>query len=232
MKSAKLQLNNLEFNAYGLIGDTSVADELVAILENDFEIEKNGNQDFFYNKYENLTIDDARNLKKMHESRPVSAKGKKIFIVITDSINAEAQNALLKLLEEPASYAHFFIIIPQMNLLLPTVRSRLHFINTDKIVTKNADSNDLSEVVKKFLDAGKVKRLEIVKKVAEEISKDKKTKQYAIDFVNEIQRQIRSDAQNLSKSALALEVTQLTLKYLNDRAPSVKMLLEYVALNV
>ena len=232
MKSAKLQLNNLEFNAYGLIGDTSVADELVAILENDFEIEKNGNQDFFYNKYENLTIDDARNLKKMHESRPVSAKGKKIFIVVADNINAEAQNALLKLLEEPASYAHFFIIIPQMNLLLPTVRSRLHFINTDKVVTKNDDSNDLSEDVKKFLDAGKVKRLEIVKKVAEEISKDKKTKQYAIDFVNEVQRQIRSDAQNLSKSALALEVTQLTLKYLNDRAPSVKMLLEYVSLSI
>ncbi len=238
MKSAKLELNNLGYNAYGLIGDTSVADELVVILENDFDIKKEGNQDFFYNKYESLTIDDARNLKKMHESRPVSAKGKKIFIVVADNINTEAQNALLKLLEEPAPYAHFFIIIPQMNLLLPTVRSRLHFVNTDRVVTENGADNDLSEVVKKFLDEGKAKRLEIVKKVADEISKDKKTKQYAIDFVNEIQGQIRDDSQarrdgsDFSKSASALEVTQLALKYLNDRAPSVKMLLEYVALNV
>ncbi len=240
MQITKLELNNLEYNAYGLIGDTSVADELIAVLESDFGIHKEANQDFFYGQYENLTIDDARSIKKMHELRPVTAQGKKIFIIVANNINTEAQNALLKLLEEPASYAYFFIIIPQSGLLLPTVHSRLHFIQNTSKGSKNGDLEDVVNDVTNFIKANKVKRLEIVKKITEDISKEKKTKQYAIDFVNEIQNQIRGDrsqhqntaGQDLVKSVSSLEATQIALKYLNDRAPSVKMLLEYVALNV
>ncbi len=240
MQKTKIELNNLEYNAYALIGDTSVADELIAVLKSDFQIEKEANQDFFYGKYENLTIDDARSIKKMHESRPVTEDGKKIFIIIANNINSEAQNTLLKLLEEPASYAYFFIIIPQSGLLLPTVRSRLHFVETAKGKVKSDETNDLEKDVRIFISANKAKRLEIAKKIAEDISKEKKTKQYAIDFVNEIQNQIRGDrsqhqgtaGQDPVKSMSSIEATQIALKYLSDRAPSVKMLLEYVALNV
>jgi DNA polymerase-3 subunit delta' len=240
MQKTKLELKNLEYNAYGLTGDASVADSLVEVLESDFDVHKEGNQDFFYGKYDNLTIDDARSIKKMHESRPVTAQGKKIFVIIANNINTEAQNALLKLLEEPASYAYFFIIIPQSGLLLPTVRSRLHFIQSTRKGSKNDDVEDIVNDVVNFIKANKVKRLEIVKKIAEDISKEKKTKQYAIDFVNEIQNQIRGDrsqhqgisGQDPVKSMSSFEATQIALKYLNDRAPSVKMLLEYVALNV
>lgn len=240
MQKTKIELNNLEYNAYALIGDTSVADALMAVLEIDFGIYKVANQDFSYGKYENLTIDDARSIKKMHESRPVTAQGKKIFVIVANNINTEAQNALLKLLEEPASYAYFFIIIPQSGLLLPTVRSRLHFVQSTRSGAKNDDVDGIGNDVADFIKANKVKRLEIAKKIAEDISKEKKTKQYAIDFVNEIQNQIRGDrsqhqgtaGQDPVKSMSSIEATQIALKYLSDRAPSVKMLLEYVALNV
>ena len=123
---------------------------------------------------------------------------------------------------------------------MPTVRSRLHFVETAKGKVKSDETIDLEKDVRIFISANKVKRLEIAKKIAEDISKEKKTKQYAIDFVNEIQNQIRGDqgqiknavGQNLANVVSSLEATQVALKYLNDRAPSVKMLLEYVALNV
>jgi hypothetical protein len=48
MKKEKIKLNNLEYNAYGITGDTSVADTLIEVLESDFGIHKEANQDFFY----------------------------------------------------------------------------------------------------------------------------------------------------------------------------------------
>ncbi len=239
MQKTKLELNKLEYNAYALIGDTSVANVLVSVLKSDFGIDKEGNQDFFYGKYENLNIDDARNIKKAHESKPVTIQGKKIFIIVANNINTEAQNALLKLLEEPATYAYFFIIILQSGLLLPTVRSRLHFVEGINNSNNTYKVEDLIKDVASFMRMNKVKRLEMVKKIIDDISKEKKTKQYAIDFVNEIQNQIRDGrgqydgtADSRAKLSAPLEATQTVLKYLNDRAPSVKMLLEYVALNV
>jgi len=176
----KLELNNLSYHSYCLIGGEAEKTALLSVLDSGFGLIKKANQDFFEEKYENFTIDDARALKLVHEMRPVSATGKKIFIIKTDGINIEAQNALLKLLEEPADYAYFFIIIPSANLLLPTVKSRLHFIEKNKsnsnevsnvkkagVGSKTKQNDDLdsnlgeiSEEAKKFLVSSPTKRLE------------------------------------------------------------------------
>lgn len=49
------------------------------------------------------------------------------FVIIDDSdkLNHAAQNALLKLLEEPAESVHFILTSHRPELLLPTIRSRL-----------------------------------------------------------------------------------------------------------
>lgn len=50
---------------------------------------------------------------------------KKIIVLMADSYRIEAQNFLLKLLEEPPKNIKFLIVIPSKNLLLPTIKSRL-----------------------------------------------------------------------------------------------------------
>ena len=227
----KLELNNLSHHSYCLIGGEVEKTTLLSVLDSEFGLVKTGNQDFFEQSYENFTIDDARALKLSHEMRPVSVAGKRIFIIKTGGINTEAQNALLKLLEEPADYAYFFIIIPSANLLLPTVKSRLHFIeikNSEK--SKSIDDESVIEA-KKFISSNPVKRLELVKKIVEDISKEKRTKQDVIILLNEIQKQIRDD-KGVINGAKPLQAIEISLKYLNDRSPSIKMLLEYVALSI
>lgn len=50
---------------------------------------------------------------------------KKVFIINhADELNAESQNALLKVLEEPPEYCVFILIAENDNKLLPTIRSR------------------------------------------------------------------------------------------------------------
>jgi DNA polymerase III delta prime subunit len=215
----------LTHHAYCLIGSDSVHDELTSLLEKTHKIVARGNPDFTDRKYLNFTIDDARELKSIHETRPVNSNGKKISVLTMNGITVEAQNALLKLLEEPAEYAHFFLIIPSAHLLLPTVKSRLSFIETEKIES----AGDLEEA-KKFLELSPAKRLETIKSLLDDISKEKKTKQDAINFLNNVEQVVYE--KGVAKSRAALEAIENARRYMNDRAPSLKMLLEYLALYV
>lgn len=229
MQKIKLELNSLELNSYGLIGDESSVDLLCQVLDSDFEIKKEGNPDFISNLYENFTIDDARHIKNLHETKPIGVNSKKIFILFFQNITVEAQNALLKLLEEPAGYAHFFIVVPQAGLLLPTVRSRLYFLEYDRDVESN--EVELTDLVTKFIKQNKAKRLEMVKKICDDISKDKISKHYAILFVQRLE-EILHNENKLVANAKKLENISIVNRYINDRAPSLKMLLEYLALSI
>lgn len=220
-------LKALGHHAYCLIGSDEARSGLLSFLKKKQSLEPAGNPDFFDRAYENFTIDDARELKAAHATRPTSDKGKKIFVISMNGITVEAQNALLKLLEEPAPYAHFFLIIPSRHLLLPTVRSRLYFLQSNG---KEAAPGARSSHAKKFLAAAPAKRLELVKSLLDEIGKEKKTKQDAIDFINDIEAELYGHG--IKKTAGKIRAVETASKYLHDRSPSLKMLLEYVALSV
>ena len=158
---------------------------------------------------------------------PAGKSGKKIFVISMNAITSEAQNALLKLLEEPAEYAHFFLIIPSSHLLLPTVKSRLSFIGSGS----SALTNGYSDEAKIFVISSIAKRLEQIKKLAEEITKEKKTRHDAIELLDAIQAVVFEE-RGPKEGEQALSCIETARKYINDRSPSVKMLLEHVALNI
>ena len=252
----------LAHHAYCIIGGVSARAGLISVLEKKHKIKTRGNPDLFDYSYATFTIDDARQIKSLAGTRPVteagdpgataSGRGKKIFILQMSGITVEAQNALLKLLEEPPEYAHFFLIIPSAHLLLPTVRSRISVIERDKREEKRemrieqaAGISMRNNVLKSSVNASAFikmpipKRLEQVKALMDDISKEKRPKQDAIDFINAIQEAIYSRAHSiadpkgrLSKNAKALEAIETARTYMNDRAPSLKMLLEFVAMSV
>lgn len=58
----------------------------------------------------------------------VRAGRDRFFILEAHAITAEAQNALLKVLEEPPSKNHFFVCVPHECQVLATLRSRVHEI--------------------------------------------------------------------------------------------------------
>jgi DNA polymerase III delta prime subunit len=216
-----------------LVGGESERVNLVEALNKLHKLIAAGNPDFFDEQFQNFTIADARELKSKNETRPINKSGKKIFILKMDSIMVEAQNALLKLLEEPAEYAHFFLIIPSAHLLLPTVKSRMNVLyagnrgSKDSEFVQNSDPAAIDASV--FLKSSQAKRLELVKKLVDEISKEKRTKQDAIEFLNHLESTIYRQG-DLRKNLKALESIDKAKSYLNDRSPSIKMLLEYVAL--
>lgn len=222
-------------HAYVFEGErASILLGLFKFLEKDFGIEIKNNPDFSSQEFETFTIDDARDLQERHGRRALS--GKKIFIISTRFVTIEAQNSLLKIFEEPSEGTHFFIIMPNTQVLIPTLRSRLVIV--DNFAIGGANSQD--GLAKKFLSAGVAERLVMVKSIIEEKDKGK-----AIDFVTALEQvlapqlsvHINTGSKNIQKTGLVENADVLTeilmvKKYLHDRAPSVKLLLEHLCLFV
>ena len=223
-------LGSLSHHAYGIVSDISLRLDIISFLEGEHGVVSRGSPDFFMQKYEVLTIDDARALKELHATRPFTEKGRKFFILEIDSITREAQNALLKIFEEPNEYAHFFLIIPSEELLLPTLRSRLFMVRNTRATLENDEMTSRTSNIADFLASLPTERIALVDKLAADISDGKKPKTAALDFCADLSRHIRVGG--IEKNAAALAALAQTESYLRDRAPSVKQLLEYVALSV
>ena len=95
-----------------------------------FEKERAETHDTIVQRYTEFRINDARSLVALAMSTPVHCS-QQCFVVIADSIAIEAQNALLKLLEEPPAVSSFVFVLPQ-NTLLSTLRSRFMIMNGRK----------------------------------------------------------------------------------------------------
>ncbi len=71
-----------------------------------------------------ITVDQIRALSADALLLPNEAENKVYIIRDADKMNLAAQNAALKLLEEPPRSVRFFLCVTNAELLLPTVRSR------------------------------------------------------------------------------------------------------------
>jgi DNA polymerase-3 subunit delta' len=71
-----------------------------------------------------IRIDQVRDAIERSAYRPFEGRRRVVIVNDADSLNAEAQNALLKTLEEPPSASTFVLVTSRPDMLLPTVLSR------------------------------------------------------------------------------------------------------------
>ena len=96
---------------------TSDFENLKAKLEDEFGI----NNLRFYISDDFL----LENAKEVIAEAYIAEKDEKILVIHANSFRTEAQNALLKIIEEPPRNIKFIIATQSKNLLLPTIRSRM-----------------------------------------------------------------------------------------------------------
>lgn len=75
-----------------------------------------------------LGIEQARQIKEHFSFKPYQAKGRVVILEDATSLTLEAQNALLKTLEELPEHALFILAAQSEDKLLPTVVSRCQII--------------------------------------------------------------------------------------------------------
>ncbi len=86
----------------------------------------------------NIGVDSVRLLHESIIKKPVNSGKKVVLIENAGKMTMQAQNSMLKILEEPPSYCVMILTVSNYDALLPTVRSRLSRLdfrrNTDEEV--------------------------------------------------------------------------------------------------
>lgn len=105
-------------------------------------------------KRREILVDQVRFISADAQIMPNEARVKVYVIYDADRMNAAAQNALLKLLEEPPSSAAFILCAANPALLLTTVRSRCVLVRRNADEAEDAQAADDAYTLLSALAAG------------------------------------------------------------------------------
>lgn len=83
-----------------------------------------------------IKIEQIRNIQITVYEKPIISNKKVYVINNSDKMTTQAQNALLKTLEEPPGYVTFILITSNEKLLLPTITSRCNIIKFNPITSE------------------------------------------------------------------------------------------------
>jgi DNA polymerase III delta prime subunit len=215
-----------------------VKEELFAFLNKDLKFPTKGNPDFWQGEFNVLKIGDSRALNENHLNKAVKYD-RKVFVIFANSITKDAQNSLLKMFEEPSAETTFFLVLPSATDLISTLKSRLIIVRGENIVgAKDTKGKDKAGDAEEFLNAKIGKRLTMVTKIAKDIKDEILTKSDAITFLKNIEKVIKDglkakNAHNArSGSLLAIEDIEKAISYANDESPSIKVILDHLAVTL
>ncbi len=221
-------------HAYVIEGERAgVLESLKKFLEKELKFSTQGNPDFYLGEYDKFGIDEGRELSERQQQMAFGGD-RKIFAVAANSITREAQNSLLKIFEEPTEGTHFFIIMPSAERLLPTLRSRVVIVQSDRRGQTSASGRNRISATSQFLEAKPAKRLEVVKEMLKDLEDEKITKSDFLLFLNEIEK-IKSEEISVKTSEeqrLNLEELIKMRSFLQDQSSSAKLIMEYLALTI
>ena len=213
-------------HAYLLTGEREHATKLLlSFIENDLRFDTAKNPDFHHYEYESLGIDEGRSLQHFAVQKALRGK-KKIFVLSFGTITREAQNALLKLFEDPKEHTHFFLIAETKNLFLPTLLSRLQVIEC----SQDTFSDEEKKNAKRFVSQNRAERLQTLRDYIE--SKDKRR---MYQFLGALEAELYASSKKKATRPEAMKGLREVVRskeFLFDRSSSPKLLLEHVAVTV
>lgn len=163
-------------------------------------------------------IEDVRRLISDAHRRPDGESTQRILIVATEFITEEAQQALLKIIEEPPLSTRFIFIIPFGYMFLPTLESRF------ERVAASEEERD-TRLFSNFKIASYSERLVLI----EQSVKDK-NQAWQADIKYGLMLYLLQNTSTLSTAQL--KELEYIVRLLLTRGASNKFLLEHLALTL
>ena len=175
-----------------------------------------------------FTIEHVRELRVWQQLTPAGNDMHKIYVLYTSFLTREAENALLKTLEEPVPNTHIMIAIPKPETLLPTLLSRV------QLLVPEATTRDGVRRMREFLSLSIAEQLESIKKISEKGDDEfasAEVREKAVAFFDDLEHYFASTiSKENSESIQKIEAILKLKKYLFTPAVSVKNILETAVL--
>lgn len=198
----------------------------LAWAEAELGLRAQGNPDVLVLRHQLFSVEDARRVQELAMQTAVGGDAR-VVVIAASRLYHEAQNALLKLFEEPAPGTYVLLVLPSLGGLLPTLRSRV------QTLARRAESHTedtMAEEAVQFIKGTLEKRSAIVKKLAtgkdEEVRRENRDR--AIAIVNGVEQAAARGG--VEKEEQLLREIAVLRSHLYDRSAPVKQILEHLAL--
>ena len=161
-------INSIEFNnilhSYLFVGTDGIGKKMIAVefakrilclnkkeectCKSCISFDGRNHPDFYMiDEEDNIKVEVVRNLTEKVYEKPILSDKKVYIINDCEKMTVEAQNCLLKTLEEPPEFVVIILITSKENLLLNTIKSRCMSIKF-----KNIDEKSLLDYCEKELN--------------------------------------------------------------------------------
>ena len=164
---------------------------------------------------ETLSIDEVRRIIQMAYQTP-GAKAYRLLLITAGAIAIEAQQAFLKILEEPPVTTRFVLVLSSVAGLLPTVQSRLSLVHTEH-------SSNISDLFLRFLSSDQKVRIDMIADIAKRKADG--------DYVELYDGLVAYTGQGRVPEPL-LRLVEISLRQLRQKGSSKKMVWEELALSI
>ncbi len=181
-----------------------------------------------------IPISLIRELGSTLSSRPNEAKFRMVLISKADAMNVQAQNALLKMLEEPPENTFFILMAVRTDLLLSTIISRCRKIRfkplSSKIIANRLVSEfqidpELAHIVSETVDSDFIKILACLNLISEKGPCNKngfswvKRRKWLLEALIDI---IKNGRDDISKGFMLSQKLSQEPGFINDAAAIMK----------
>jgi DNA polymerase III delta prime subunit len=239
-------------HAFVIEGDTlQTRPILFDFLKKEFGMDT-GHNDLVLLDRGDFGIENVQEIVDVNSRKP-TAGIYKVIVVGLHSISHQAQNAILKTLEEPRPGTFIFILTNTSAIFLPTILSRVQVVRSTGAEIVNSSSTSKKETLDNSRQSKKdIKRTEIlnaqlflqkpqsarlaqVKEILDLKSDEEIGDAEIFKFVQEIEKLSVGFAQKNNDIKTITLIAQIFTKvedYMRDTSSSKKLLLEYMALRI
>ena len=141
-----------------------------------------------HDKTESIKIEEIRNMQDKIAEKPITSEKKVYVINNAENMTVEAQNCLLKTLEEPPEYITIILVSNNDNTILPTIKSRCTKIAfteeslkelTEEEKTRYTELKKIFGNIEKYVSVDLINNLDILYKDKENIYEN-------LNYINQI----------------------------------------------
>lgn len=214
-------------HAYVYTGDLAAGIAATRAFAETLGLSGNDNPDIALFEYGLFSVDDARRVGAFAVQAP-SGGEKKLVAIAAGRLFHEAQNALLKLFEEPTEGTTLVLIVPAEGMILPTLRSRL-------LPLPHTDAAEVSDIATEFLGFSKAEREKYVTKLIARSKSDKDTEKQAarleaVSLISGITRRAHTARKTAPTHELDLLLADLDrfAPILHERSAPLKLIFEHL----
>lgn len=175
------------------------------------------NPDVVVYRYNHFPVEDARRITSAASQAPLHEH--RLIVIACERLFHEAQNALLKVFEEPADGTTLVLVVPAEGQILPTLRSRLILLPGEKE----------TQTLHPFITTTEEERKKLITKLLDRAKSDKDEEKQAAraEAIRIVEDLIRVLHAKKGDSVLLAELTRF-LPILHERSAPLKLIFEHL----